>query len=222
MMQTASFATIPLGAAGLVRLMKWTYRLSTRAPLSVNRGITCAAFSWACHQAAAMKLYLHGQGVLNKLDSATMGKIGGLLESKVALRARLILPEAQPKPGIVPKKPILIGAALQQNSNREMTERTRENLAKMPENIAKKPDKALREYPEFFPDQDSLTTATDTDLLWLGIQAVLGIATYSAVRLDKVIPADFFYDAKYINSILLDELVRNSVDWATKDYDTYE
>jgi hypothetical protein len=222
MMQTASFATIPLGAAGLVRLMKWTYRLSTRAPLSVNRGITCAAFSWACHQAAAMKLYLHGQGVLNKLDSATMGKIGGLLESKVALRARLILPEAQPKPGVVPKKPILIGAALQQNSNREMTERTRENLAKMPENIAKKPDKALREYPEFFPDQDSLTTATDTDLLWLGIQAVLGIATYSAVRLDKVIPADFFYDAKYINSILLDELVRNSVDWATKDYDTYE
>jgi hypothetical protein len=80
----------------------------------------------------------------------------------------------------------------------------------------------LQEYPEFFPDQASLTTATNTDLLWLGIQSLLGIAAYSAVRLNRVIPPDFFCDAKYINSILLDELIRNSVDWATKDYDTYE
>ena len=82
----------PAEAAGLVRLMKWTYRLHTRAPLSVNRGITCAAFSWACHQAAAMKLYLHGQGVLNKLNTANMGKIDGLLESKEVLQARSTFP----------------------------------------------------------------------------------------------------------------------------------
>jgi hypothetical protein len=74
MMQTPSIASIPLEAAGLVRLMKWTYRLITRAPLSVNRGITCAAFSCACHQAAAMKLFLIEQGVLHKFDTASIGQ----------------------------------------------------------------------------------------------------------------------------------------------------
>jgi len=59
--------------------------------------------------------------------------------------------------------------------------------------------------------------------VWLTIQTqVLGISSYAAVRLDDVIPSDFFYDAKYINSILLDELIRGSKDWTTKDYDTYE
>jgi hypothetical protein len=223
MMQTPSIASIPLEAAGLVRLMKWTHRLNTRAPLSVNRGITCAAFSCACHQAAGMKLFLNGLGVLQNLDEANMGKINGLLETKEVLRARLNLPEAQPKEGVVTRKPILIGAALRQYSNRGMTERTTQNLGKMTETITNKPDKWLQEYPEFFPDQNSLATATTTDLLWLAIQTlVLKISSYSAVRLNSVIPPDFFYDAKYINSILLDELIRNSTDWATKDFDTYE
>ena len=223
MMQTTSIGSIPLEAAGLVRLMKWTYRLKTRAPLSVNRGITCAAFSCACHQAAAMIVFLHGQGVLNKLNTANMGKIDGLLESKEVLRARLNLPEAQPREGVVTKNPILIGAALRQNSNRGMTEKTTENLGNMTVTMTGKPDKILQIYPEFFPDQASLGTATTTDLLWLAIQTkVLEISTYSAVRLNRVIPPDFFYDAKYINSILLDELIRNSTDWTTKDYDTYE
>jgi len=223
MMQTASIGSIPLEAAGLVRLMKWTHRLSTKAPLSVNRGITCAAFSCACHQAAAMKLFLNEQSVLQKLDTASMGKINGLLESKEVLRARLNLPVAEPVEGFVPKKPILIGGALRENSNRGMTEKTTKTLEEMNTNITKKPDKMLEKYPEFFPDQNSLSTATTTDLLWLAIQTqVLGISSYSALRLNSVIPPDFFYDAKYINSILLDELIRNSTDWATKDYDTYE
>jgi hypothetical protein len=109
MMQTPSIASIPLEAAGLVRLMKWTYRLTTRAPLSVNRGITCAAFSCACHQAAAMKLFLIEQGVLHKFDTASMGRINGWLEKKEDLRSRLKLPEAEPLPGVVTDKPILIG-----------------------------------------------------------------------------------------------------------------
>ena len=223
MMQTPSIASIPIEAAGLVRLMKWTYRLNTRAPLSVNRGITCAAFSCACHQAAAMKLFLNDQGVLQNLDDATMGRINGWLESKQALRDRLHLPEAQPRQGVVTKKPILIGAALREHSNRGMTDKATENLGKMTETITNKPNMVQRLYPEFFPDQNSLTTATTTDLLWLVIQTqVLGMSSYSAVRLNSVIPPDFFYDAKYTNSILLDELVRNSTDWTTKDYDTYE
>jgi len=158
------------------------------------------------------------------LDTENLGKINGLLESKKVLRARLNLPEAQPLQGVVTKKPILIGAALPQNSNRGMTESTTQKLGKMTETITKnKSNKMLEEYPEFFPDQGSLTTATTTDLLWLAIQTnVLGISSYSAVRLNRVIPPDFFYDAKYINSILLDELIRISTDWTTRDYDTYE
>jgi hypothetical protein len=223
MMQTTSIGSIPLEGAGLVRLMKWTYRLNTRAPLSVNRGITCAAFSCACHQAAAMKVFLRDLGVLYKLDEANMGKINGLLESKEVLRARLNLPEAEPLEGVVTEKPILIGGALRQNSNRGMTEKTTESLGVMTRTITKKSDMMLENYPEFFPDQNSLSSATTTDLLWLAIQTkVLGISSYSAVRLNSVIPSDFFYDAKYINSILLDELIRNSTDWTTRDYDTYE
>ena len=223
MMQTASIGSIPLEAAGLVRLMKWTYRLCTHTPLSENRGITCAAFSCACHQAAAMKLFLRDQGVLHKLDEASMGKINGLLETKEVLRARLNLPEAEPLEGVVLKKPILIGGALRENSNRGITDKTTKVLGEKRKNITENSDTWLKKYPEFFPDQNSLTTATDTDLLWLAIQTgVLGISSYSAVRLNSVIPPDFFYDAKYINSILLDELIRNSRDWTTRDYDTYE
>ncbi|MEC4747256.1 hypothetical protein [Methylomicrobium sp. Wu6] len=223
MMQTASIAAIPLEAAGLVRLMKWTYRLHTRAPLSANRGITCAAFSCACHQAAAMKIFLRDQGALDKLNTANLGKINGLLESKGDLRARLNLPEAHPLPEVVTAKPILIGAALRENSNRGMTEKTQEALGNMVNTATEKPQKMLEFYPEFFPNQASLATASATDFLWLAIQTkVLGISTYSARRLSGVIPPDFFYDAKYVNSILLDELIRNSVDWNTTDYDAYD
>lgn len=226
MMQTASVASIPLEAAGVVRLMKWTFRLITRAPLSVNRGITCAAFYCACYQAAAMKIFLQEQGVMHKLDEAGFGKINGLLESKEALRGRVPLPEATPLPGFVPKKPnqpILIGAALREHSNRGVTETTTETLGKLNEKITTKPDQMRKLCPEFFPDQASLANVTDADRLWLYIQTnVLEISSYSAVRLDRVIPPDFFYDAKYINSVLLDELIRNSADWNTKDYDTYE
>ncbi|MBV9997943.1 MAG: hypothetical protein JO015_02410 [Verrucomicrobia bacterium] len=223
MMQTTSIASIPIEAAGLVRLMKWTYRLKTSAPLSVNRGITCAAFSCACHQAAAMKIYLRDRGVLNNLDEAKSGEINGLLESKKDLRVRLPLPEAEPLPGVVPKKPILIGAALREHSNRGMTKETTETIGKVTGRVEKSPKTTLNSFPEFFPDEASLTTASTTDLLWLYIQTkVLGISSFLAVRLDRVIPTDFFYDAKYVNSLLLDALIRNSTDWATKDYDTYE
>jgi hypothetical protein len=160
MMQTPSIASIPLEAAGLVRLMKWTYRLTTRAPLSVNRGITCAAFSCACHQASAMKLFLIGQGVLHKLDTANMGRINGWLEDKQTLRNRLKLPEAEPLPGVKTEKPILIGGALREQSNRGMTEKTTGAVETLKKSVAaNKKNVWLEQYPQFFPDQNSLSTA---------------------------------------------------------------
>src|ERR1700751_3064294 len=65
-------------------------------------------------------------------------------------------------------------------------EKTTKSLEEMNTTITNKPDKMLEKYPEFFPDQNSLSTATTTDLLWLAIQIlVLGISTYTAVRLNS-------------------------------------
>jgi hypothetical protein len=222
---TPNLAAIPIEAAGVVRLMKWTYRFIANAPLSKNRGITCAAFTCACHQAAAMHLFLRDAGVLSKFDQAAMGKINALLESKADLRARIPLPEATPNPGVTLPKPILIGGALRDNSNRGMTPATKTAV----NNISGKVGNAATskgvadQLPQFFPDDASLATATEADYIWLFIQTkILGISSYNAARLADVIPPDFYYDAKYVNSLLLNQLILQSgVLWQTADFDTY-
>ncbi|QMW21953.1 hypothetical protein [Sandaracinobacteroides saxicola] len=224
MMQTASIASIPLDVTALVRLMKWTLRLHEKTPLSINRGITCAAFVAACHQAAAMRLFLRDAGVLEKLDKALMGKIDGKLETKKDLRLRVPLEEAEKIEGVEWPKPILKGAALRANSNRAPLPGLVASLnqARTRATNVNNAQAMQDQYPTFFPNLASLATATDTDYFWLKIQTGLfGIHDSMVCRLSDVIPDDFYYDAKYVNSVLLNQLMLASPHWATVDYDVY-
>ncbi len=211
MRATARVGDIPFEMAALVRLMKWTLRLKEKAALSETRGITCAAFVAACHQAAAMQRFLKNNGALEKLDKTSFGQINSLLESKTDLRSRLQLTEAEVNPGVDLKKPIYVGQALRENSNRGLAKGVADKLQNRLGKLEGKTD----EYPNFFDTPYTLKTIPQVELAWLVLQVTtFGLSSYVAQPLVSIIPPDFYYDAKYINSIILTEIIKNSQAWA--------
>jgi hypothetical protein len=82
--RTTSFAQIPFEFAALVRLLKWTLRAIDNAPLSGNRGITCAAFVSICHQAARMLLSFDDVGLTWQPEKirTCLQTLNGLVDAK--------------------------------------------------------------------------------------------------------------------------------------------
>src|SRR5690606_34134449 len=147
-----------------------------QAPLSVLRGITCAAFVVACHQAALMKKFLDDVYVLKNLDAAVLNKIAGMFETKGAVRERAHLAKAELTEGAQrtldeksKSKAVYVGQAARGASNRQLLDKSKTTLATQREKQAGN----VAAYPEIFDATHQIANIPDVELLWLNIQALL-------------------------------------------------
>lgn len=224
MRDTAALTEIEFEPAALLRLMKWTLRLKTDAPLSVLRGITCAAFVVACHQASAMMRFLRDANGLNKLDDDMLGKFAALFEKKADVRARAGLLKAeltqQAQATLEMKSKsntVYVGQAAKNASNRNLLETTLAKFANQRVAIGKK----TQDFPGIFDSNHAVESIPDVELLWINFQNMLGINQAVMQPLDTIIPTDFLFDAKYVNSKILTRILESSQAWRTKAYQAY-
>ena len=228
MIKSESVAALPFDFTALTRLLKWTNRAHKKDTLSVNRGITCAAFATACYQVGEMMEYVRTKGALDKLEKCLYAA-DKMLESKSELRLRKGL-----KPLMVdPKKkkqvmaldrlknktphPVYKGQALRDNSNRQIEAKRAEDMF----GYMKKIDPG--ELYSFYSDEKKLgSNLSDIDQQWLYLQTeFLGIDKYSAQSITEVIPNEFMFDAKYMNSRILETHISAQNGWKTTIIPSY-
>ena len=218
MKDTGSLLEIPFESSALLRLLKWTLRLKDVAPLSENRGVTCAAFLAECHQAAAMLNHITIEGGLHKLDTAFVGKVAALFESKAALRERLNLESVELKDGATSGKDhAFVGQAMRANSNRSLKPNASDLVTSKQAVLTKQRAK----YEAYDSSGRDLSQIPEVEMLWVILQHELGIHPASMKPLEQIIPPDFLFDAKYVNSRLMTTILRNSLQWRTTPYDKY-
>jgi hypothetical protein len=214
MVRTTSFAEIPFEFAALVRLLKWTLRAIDNAPLSENRGITCAAFVSICHQVARMLIFFDAVGLTWQPEKirTCLQTLNGLVESKASLRAALDKIGEDPTRN---NKPIYRDQAYRENSNRKLTTASKRELDSKRANVdyTSVPDEALKRLKRRAP-------SSELEGHWLVIQTEwLGIHAASTKSLQDIL-GDFFFDAKYVSSPILSQRVQN-IGWRTVPFDAY-
>lgn len=221
MIGTRHVDEIPFEFAALRRLLKWTLRAVEKAPLSKNRGITCAAFSAACHQVAGMLTFFDDVGLTwnPKLVRNCLSQLDPLTASKADLRANLEVIGVDDKTG----KTVYKGQALPANSNRPLTQHGRQTLGTL----------ALVQSGGRTVVQDWVTEWTQStgrkfkelssiERFWLIVQHdMLQIPPVSMKLLESIIDPAFFFDAKYVSSPALAKALVESGSWKTTEYKEY-
>jgi hypothetical protein len=223
MMSTQRLADIPFEFAALQRLLKWTHKAMTADKLSKERGITCAAFGSACIQVAAMLNFL--ESVYKDKDVDGMGACVEQLRKLTAKPdtwdTRTLIATLEPKkvhksdddPLVYPakEKKIFRDQALRANSNRQLTAAGSEFFTTSKDRINTR-SLDLEHWR-------GLKTMDLVERLWLIVQTqILKISEWQARPLSDIIPANFFFDAKYVNSLVLSELLEADRVWAGKTY----
>ena len=218
MKDIGSLLEIPFESAALLRLLKWTLRLKDSVRLSNHRGVTCAAFLAECHQAAAMLDHITLAGGLHKLDTAFVGQVAKLFESKTALRERLNLVRVELKEGSTSGKDhAFVGQAMRENSNRSLKPEASVAVTNKQAILVKR----RAEYDAYETSGRDLSQIPEVEMLWVVLQHQLGIHPAAMKPLEQIIPPDFLFDAKYVNSRLMTTILRNSPHWRTTPYDRY-
>lgn len=215
MIRTESFAAIPFEMPSLIRLLKWTCRYLNEEPLSVNRGITCAAFVSICHQVARMHMFLEDVGVAYNTAAIlqTKRKLDALVETKDALRKDLEKVAEDPLKG---GKPIFRDQAYRENSNRNLTEEGRVALKRLGKAVD------YRELPAQTKSPRLRKKLSDLERQWIAIQTQwLGIHESQTQLLEDILGRPFFFDAKYVSSIVLSRRVQE-IGWKTTEYKKYD
>jgi hypothetical protein len=216
MIKTTSVSEIPFEFAALRRLLKWTMKEAAKAPLSENRGVTCAAFVSICHQVAGMKAFLSETQIYYQPEKFkdAMHKIDALTFTKEQLREKLEVL----KPAVKQAKPIYLGQAERANSNRELTPDGIATLKAQSKDVElKKLDKSVIAR---LKDTDQPVSAIDR--YWLTVQTqYLGIPEAQARLLETIVPAGFLFDAKYVSSMALSRRVQDIAGWRNDIYTAY-
>jgi hypothetical protein len=217
MIRTTRIDDIPFDISALHRLLKWTYRALTRAPLSENRGITCAAFVAACHQIAHMRSFLQEVGVAYDVEKvgSCVAALDGMVQTKQSLRQGLELLGQDPQT----HKSIYRDQAYRENSNRRLTTAGWQKLWEHNRDIQTDalPGEIQLRLQQLGPDLQQI------DRQWLIIQTrLLGIHESQTRLIEDVIGQGFLFDAKYVSSPVLANLVLGSRHWNTTRYDKYE
>jgi hypothetical protein len=198
MIKTTDCAEIPFTFAALRRLLKWTMKFASGAPLSKNRGVTCAAFVSICHQVGGMKDFLSSFPVYH--DAEKFKKVLQALDALAVTKAKLRENLEELQPAVKTPKTFHRGQALRENSNRELTV---DGLATL-----KLQSKELRldrlDESVLARLKDSTKPVSEIDKLWVTIQTqYLEIPEASVQLLDQIMPAEFIFDAKYVSSMAL-------------------
>lgn len=229
MIGTRDVGEIPFDFPALNRLLKWTYRAIVKAPLSQNRGITCAAFAAACHQVAGMCSFMSDVGVTYKpeLLRDAVAMLDKLAVRKDELRAKLELIGVDP----ANHRPIFKGQALRENSNRVLS---KDGKALLNDKLfAKKTVEKEGEATEIVVLQPwadearkamgaKLTDLTPVERIWLYVQAeLLKVSPYQMRLLSRIVDPAFFFDAKYVSSPALEKALRAAGGWKTTEYTEY-
>ncbi|MGF6408845.1 hypothetical protein [Paraburkholderia sp. MM5482-R1] len=214
MVRTTDFGQIPFEFPALVRLLKWTLRAIDNAPLSENRGITCAAFVSICHQVARMLIFFDDVGLTWQPEKIRncLQKLNGLVESKASLRAELEKIGEDPTRN---NKPIYRDQAYREHSNRKLTPAGKSELASKRANVAydSVPDEARKRLKKNAP-------SSELEGYWLVIQTEwLGINAAITKSLQDIL-GDFFFDAKYVSSPILSQRVQ-TIGWRTVAFNAY-
>lgn len=217
MIRTASFNEIPFEFPALHRLLKWTQRAIEDAPLSENRGITCAAFVAACHQVARLRAFFDLTGTRHQPGKLRdcLHQLDTLVQTKVSLRQGLEVLGTDERTG----KPIYRDQAYREHSNRALTQPGRGSL----QDMSKRIDGGSLSGPirtRLKKNAESPLPALEK--IWLVIQTqMLGIHESMADLLENIIGPDFLFDAKYVSSPLLAQRVREAQGWNTTEYKDY-
>lgn len=214
MIRTQDVAEIPFEFPALHRLLKWTYRAVTKTPLSMNRGITCAAFSAACHQVAGMRAFFEETGLSYKpeLVRDCVSQLDTMVETKQALRKDLeVLGTSEQT-----KKPIYRDQAYREQSNRKLTT---EGTDKLKDLVPSK--KAwIAEVEKKLAT--TFATLSGVERAWVIIQRqMLGIDLEMIRLLSGIIDPAFFFDAKYVSSPALAKALRGAGGWKTTEFTQY-
>lgn len=209
MIRTVSIDAIPFEYPALHRLLKWTFRALTNAPLSDHRGITCAAFVALCHQVARMQTHLIETGAAFPPESVkkcveTMEKH---LVTKASLRQELELIAKDPKTS----KNIYRDQAYRENSNRVLNTKGKALASKA---------KSLRDEKHATDQVDELES-----LWWLMQTKLLNIDESITKKLTEILGPNFMFDAKYVSSPVLADALRGdgggAAGWNTTEYKDY-
>lgn len=221
MIGTRDVSEIPFELPALVRLLKWTHRAITSAPLSEHRGITCAAFSAICHQVAGMRAFLEETGVAFKpatvLDAVR--RLDTLTVSKEDLRKNLELIGRDDTTG----KTVFKGQALPANSNRTLSDKGREEFKALTQTTVEGKSTML---PWVATALNTIgkkaSELSAVERSWLVVQVqFLGISEYAVKPLSDIIHPDFFFDAKYVSSPALAAALRASGGWKSTEFTAY-
>lgn len=217
MIRTTRIEDIPFDISALHRLLKWTCRALTQAPLSKNRGITCAAFVAACHQIAHMRTFLEEVGVAYDVDKVRgcVAALDGMVQTKQSLRQGLEALCKDPQTG----KTLYRDQAYRENSNRQLTTAGWQKLWEHNKRIRTDalPTEVQQRLQQLGPDLQQI------DRQWLIIQTrLLGIDESQTRLIKDVIGQGFLFDAKYVSSPVLANLVLGSRHWNATQYDKYE
>lgn len=211
MRATQNLSEIPFDFTALARLLKWAHRASTATTLSEKRGITCAAFVAACHQTAGMLTYIRQAGAESRLQAAAQA-VDRLLLTKLQVRTNKGLEVIIDKSKSVTGKPVYKGQALRENSNRTLDPNKATDINSFVANFSTDTRYGF----------EGTGAPSDIDKQWAYVQEeLLGISEYSSVPISKVVPAEFLFDVKYINSPLLTNLIEQSGDWNRTVYTGY-
>lgn len=215
MIGTQTVQEIPFEFPALHRLLKWTLRAIRKAPLSENRGITCAAFISACHQVTAMRAFLEETGAAYQetVIEECNQKLDSLVRTKADLRKELEV-IARPVSG----SPIYREQALAANSNRTLTVPGQAEIRTMGRKV-KVAELSDHIAPRLTNAQNPLS---QLDKTWLVIQTrLLNIHESQAKLVSEILPGEFMFDAKYVSSMALARCIRASAGWRSTIYDAY-
>lgn len=224
MIGTPNVGAIPFELPALHRLLKWTERAIAGAPLSENRGITCAAFAACCHQVGMMKAFLTNPDMIVKPVplAACVRSLDGMVVTKDSLRQglELLVPAEKSTTG----KPIFKGQALPKHSNRVLTGAGQQKLSGL----------AQLTYDTLYgnPLRDRMPARANNSLplvekLWLIVQVnYLEIPSYGVSLLEDILGTEFMFDAKYVSSPVLAGVLRGGTGngvagWNTTEYTHY-
>lgn len=219
MIKTTDVAQIPFEFPALRRLLKWTYKEATNAPLSEHRGFTCAAFAAACVQVAGMSTFMEAGSIyhLPKKFKLALDALDELTETKDALRKDKLAP----LPGITKHdgKPIYQGQALRENSNRKLTTA---GAVKLKDQEAHVDTDSLDPLVTKWLARNGDHALAGIERLWLIVQTqYLEIPAVSAKLLQQIVPPGFLFDAKYVSSPALSKHLVGLKNWKTTAYTTY-
>lgn len=221
MIGTRQVDEIPFQFPALRRLLKWTLRAVEKAPLSESRGITCAAFSAACHQVAGMLAFFDETGLTwnPKQVRNCLTRLDELTVSKAELRAGLDRIGVDDTTG----KTIYKGQALPANSNRTLTAQGRQTLSSLA--VRQSDDKRVAQ--DWLKEWMRSSNRRFEDLsvierIWLVVQhEMLGIAPEQMKLLEAIVDPAFFFDAKYVSSPALARALVAAGGWRTTEYQQY-